>query len=85
MNLAWASPFNWNFHPLAVVSRWRDSQLQVRENDSGLTTSHFPRWLPRNLWARYHMNRWLDRMQICYGGSLIYSFKWKKNIYIDEK
>ena len=24
--------FNWNFHPLEVVSRWRDPQLQVSEN-----------------------------------------------------
>ena len=29
--------FNWNFHPLEVVSRWRDSQLQVSENNSSLT------------------------------------------------
>ena len=29
--------FNWNFHPLEVVSRWRDSQLQVSENYSDLT------------------------------------------------
>ena len=27
-----AKLFNWNFHPLEVVSRWRDSQLQVSEN-----------------------------------------------------
>ena len=24
--------FNWNFHPLEVVSRWRDPQLQMSEN-----------------------------------------------------
>ena len=24
--------FNWNFHPLKVVPRWRDPQLQVGEN-----------------------------------------------------
>ena len=29
--------FNWNFHPLEVVSRWRDPQLQVSENYSDLT------------------------------------------------
>ena len=29
--------FNWNFHSLEVVSRWRDSQLQVSENYSDLT------------------------------------------------
>ena len=28
---------NWNFHPLEVVSRWRDPQLQVSENYSDLT------------------------------------------------
>ena len=32
-----ANSFNWNFHPLEVVSRWRDSQLQVSENYSDLT------------------------------------------------
>ena len=29
--------FNWNFHPIEVVSRWRDPQLQVIENYSDLT------------------------------------------------
>ena len=29
--------FNFNFHPLEVVSRWRDPQLQVSENYSDLT------------------------------------------------
>ena len=28
--------FNWNFYPLEVVSRWRDSQLQVGKKYSGL-------------------------------------------------
>ena len=32
-----AKLFNLNFHPLEVVSRWRDPQLQVRENYSCLT------------------------------------------------
>ena len=27
-----AKLFNWNFHPLEVVSRWRDPQRQVSEN-----------------------------------------------------
>ena len=27
-------PFNWNFHPLEVASRWRDPQLKVSENYS---------------------------------------------------
>ena len=27
-----AKLFNWNFHPLEVVSHWRDPQLQVSEN-----------------------------------------------------
>ena len=27
-----AKLFNWNFHPLEIVSRWRDPQLQVSEN-----------------------------------------------------
>ena len=29
--------FNLNFHPLEVVSRWRDPQLQVREKYTDLT------------------------------------------------
>ena len=32
-----AKLFNLNFHPLEAVSRWRDPQLQVSENYSGLT------------------------------------------------
>ena len=32
-----AELFNLNFHPLEVVSRWRDPQLQVSENYSHLT------------------------------------------------
>ena len=32
-----AKLFNLNFHPLEVVSRWRDPQLQVSENYSDLT------------------------------------------------
>ena len=31
-----AKLFNLNFHPLEVVSRWRDPQLQVSENYSDL-------------------------------------------------
>ena len=27
-----AKSFNLNFHPLEVVSRWRDPQIQVSEN-----------------------------------------------------
>ena len=34
-----AKLFNLNFHPLEVVCRWRDSQLQVSENYSNLTKS----------------------------------------------
>ena len=29
-----AKLFNMNFHPLQIVSRWRDPQLQVSENYS---------------------------------------------------
>ena len=29
--------FNWNFHSLEVVSRWRNPQLQVSENYTDLT------------------------------------------------
>ena len=36
-NLLTAKLFNLNFHPLEVVSRWRDPQLQVSENYSDLT------------------------------------------------
>ena len=32
-----ATLFNWNFHPLEFVSRWRDPQLQVSENYSDFT------------------------------------------------
>ena len=32
-----AKLFNLNFHPLEVVARWRDPQLQVSENYSDLT------------------------------------------------
>ena len=32
-----AKLFNLNFHPLEVVSRWRDPQLQVSEKYSDLT------------------------------------------------
>ena len=32
-----AKLFILNFHPLEVVSRWRDPQLQVSENYSDLT------------------------------------------------
>ena len=32
-----AKLFNWNFHSLEVVSRWRDPQLQVSENYADLT------------------------------------------------
>ena len=32
-----AKLFNWNFHSLEVVSRWRDPQLQVSENYTDLT------------------------------------------------
>ena len=36
-NPSTAKLFNLNFHPLEVVSRWRDPQLQVSENYSDLT------------------------------------------------
>ena len=32
-----AKLFNWNFHLLEVVSRWRDSQLEVSKNYSDFT------------------------------------------------
>ena len=32
INPSAAKLFDWNFHPLEVVSRWRDPQLQVGEN-----------------------------------------------------
>ena len=37
LTLSTAKLFNLNFHPLEVVSRWRDPQLQVSENYSDLT------------------------------------------------
>ena len=36
-NLLITKLFNCNFHPLEVVSRWRDPQLQVSKNYSNLT------------------------------------------------
>ena len=39
-----AKLFDLHFHPLEVVSRWRDPQLQVSENNSNLTT-----WRSTNL------------------------------------
>ena len=36
-NPSTAKLFNLNFHPLEVVSRWRDPQLQVSENYSDWT------------------------------------------------
>ena len=47
-----AKLFNLNFHPLEVVSRWRDPQLQVSENYSALT-----RWrstLFKSCWLMSH-------------------------------
>ena len=37
INSLTAKLFNLNFHPLEVVSRWRDPQLQVSENYSDVT------------------------------------------------
>ena len=37
-NPSTAKLFGINFHPLEVVSRWRDPQLQVSENYSDLIT-----------------------------------------------
>ena len=41
-NARWFNPltaklFNLNIHPLEIVARWRDPQLQVSENYSDLT------------------------------------------------
>ena len=33
--------FNWNFYPFEVVSRWRNSQLQVSENEIKLRSTIF--------------------------------------------
>ena len=47
-----AKLFNLNFHPLEVVSRWRDPQLQVSENYSDLT-----KWgstLSKSCWLMSH-------------------------------
>ena len=43
-----AKLFNLNFHPLELVSRWRDPQLQVSENYSDLTKwrSNIADWCP---------------------------------------
>ena len=37
LNSLTAKLFNWNFHPLEVVSRGRDPQLQVGGNYADLT------------------------------------------------
>ena len=44
--------FNWNFHQLEVVSRWRDPQLQVSENYSDLT-----KWRSTNFKSCWLMSR----------------------------
>ena len=57
-----AKLFNLDFHPLEVVSRWRDPQLQVSENYSDLT-----KWGPtvfKSCWLMSHFilnmfKRWL--------------------------
>ena len=48
-----AKLFNLNFHPLEVVTRWRDPQLQVSENCSDLT-----KWrstLFKSCWLMAHL------------------------------
>ena len=67
-----AKLFNWNFHPLEVVSRWRDSQLQVSENYSDLT-----KWRLTNFKSCWLMSRFIfDRFKSWY---VISNKKCKKN------
>ena len=54
---------NLNFHPLEVVSRWRDSQLQVSENYSDLT-----KWsatLFKSCWFMSHFIFTIFKMWYC--------------------
>ena len=64
-----AKLFNLNFHPLENVSRWRDPQLQVRENYSDLT-----KWrstLFKSYWLMSHF-----RFNMLKGGTQCANIKW---------
>ena len=49
-----AKLFNWDFHPLEVVSRWRDPQLQVSENYTDLR-----KWRPAIFKSRWLMSHFI--------------------------
>ena len=53
-----ATLFNWNFHSLEVVPRWRDSQLQVSENYSDLTKWRSTMFKYCWLRSRFTLNIW---------------------------
>ena len=54
--------FYLNFHPLEVVSRWRDPQLQVSENYSDLT-----KWRSTNFKSCWLMSLFIfNRFKSCY-------------------
>ena len=52
IDLLTAELFNWNFHPLEVVSRSRDPQLQLSENYSDLR-----QWRSTIFKSRYLVSR----------------------------
>ena len=64
-----AKLFNLNFHPLEVVSRWRDLQFQMSENYSDLTRknwifTHFKLCLADAI----HNFKWVKIIQIWQNG-----------------
>ena len=52
-----AKLLNLNFHPLKVVSRWRDPQLQVSENYSDLKTRIYAAPAVKGLRVNDHVNK----------------------------
>ena len=69
-----AKLFNLNFHPLKVVSRWRDPQLQVSENYSDLTKWRLT--LFKSCWLMSHFICNIFKMWY-----LMCSYKMKNRIY----
>ena len=61
-----AKLFNFNFHPLEVVSRWRDPQLQVSENYSDLTKWRSTNFKSCWLMSHFIFNLFKRRYLLCY-------------------
>ena len=74
LNPLTAKLFNLNCHPLEVVSRWRDPQLQVGANYSDLTKRRSI--LFKTCWLMSHLS--LTYLKC---GTLCANKKWKTRIY----